>query len=218
MAKRLNRMRRFCDRIPDWIWPHLTGDAEPQPQNLDYFSAKQAHLLDHVERILASRLAKVEERVQSVESKLMSLFTLTSVLSAAFIAGLAASSVLGAAEEAIKIVAVFFVLYVVLQLWFLLRATLAGLERKSYKELSPEDIVPRDGEACDAYRVRLLNLQVNYMLLNEWVGNQKVSKMAVAHEASKNALHAIFILIVLAGLNFLRIMASSLALCAGVDG
>ena len=196
----------------DWIWPHLEGDAEPHPHNRDYFSAKHAHLLNEMERILASLLALVKERVQSVESKFMALFTLTSVLSVlsvAVIAGLAASSTLSAGEKAARIISMLLVFYVVLQLLCLLLATVAGLARKSYMQLSPEDIVPQEGEDSDAYRVRLLNLQMECMRWNEWVVNQKVSKMEVAHLALKNALIAIFILIVLVGLNSLIILVLS---------
>ena len=195
----------------DWIWPHLEGDAEPHPQNRDYFRAKHAHLLNEMERILASRLDQAEERVQSVESKLMALLTLTSVLSAVVMAGLAAAATLGAVKKDDRIfawVAILLVGYVALQLLCLLWATVSGLERKSYKQLSPDDIAPQDGEACDAYRVRLLNLQVNYMCWNEWVVNQKVSKMEVAHLALKNAVTVSFILIVLVGLKSLRVMVT----------
>ena len=171
-----------------------------------------------VDRILTSSLAQVEERRQNVESKLMSLFTLTSVLSAVVIAGLAAFSMLGAVKEASRIFvwgAMLLVFYVVLHLLCLLWATASGLKRKSYKQLSPADIVPQDGETPNAYQVRLLNLQANSLRWNEWVTNQKVSEMAVAHIALKNVLTAISILIVLAGLNSLRVIVNSLSLCAG---
>ena len=69
--------------------------------------------------------------------------------------------------------------------------------RRAYKQLSPDDIVPQSGEANAAYRIRLLNLQVNHLNWNEWVVNEKVSCMAVAHAALKNALTAIFILVLL---------------------
>lgn len=220
MARRVSCKYRFSDRIPDWIWPHLTGDEEPNIQDLDYFSDKHPPLLDKVERILASRLVQSEERVQSVESKLMSLFTLTSVFSAAVIAGLAASAALGATSGTATILTwpvMFLVLYLVFQCWCLLRATLAGLERRHYRQLSPTDIVPHDEEGGDAYRIRLLNRQVNDMLSNERVVNQKVSEMAVAHAAWKNALAAIFILIGLVWLNSLRVLVfpSSGASCGG---
>ena len=202
MAKCISRMRRLYDRIPDCIWPHLKGPADPAPEDQVYFSAKDAELLDGVKHILASRLAQVEKREQTVESKLTALLTLTSVLSAAVTVSLAAAATLRTVREDARNfvwVAVFLVvLYVVVQLVRLLWATLDGLTRRSYRQLSLADIAPQDGEASEAYRVRLLNLQANYMRLNEWVVDQKVSAMAVAHIALRNALTATYALIALA--------------------
>ena len=207
MVKWLNLKRRFSDAIPDWVWPHLTGDEEPAPQDLDFFGVKQIHLLNRVEKVLAARLAQAEERVQSVESKLMSLFTLTSVFSAAVVAGIATSSGLGVVEETAPIfvwIVRLLVFYLAFQCWCLLRATLAGLKRRNYRQLSPTDIAPQDGEGDDVYRIRLLNLQANYMRSNEHVVNEKVSAMAVAHAALANVLVSTFILIGLVWLNSLR--------------
>lgn len=214
MAKCVSLKRRLYDRIPDWIWPHLKGDAEPGPRDQDHFGAKHAELLDEISRFFPSRLAQVEERVRSVESKLMAQLTLTSVLSAAVTASLAAAAMLGTVEEDARIfawVAVLLVLYVALQLLCSLRATVAGLKRRSYRQLSPADIVPQDDETSKAYRVRLLNLQVNCVRLNEWVTDQKVSEMAVAHAALRNVLTATFVLIVL------TLVVASVHLARGSD-
>ena len=59
-------------------------------------------------------------------------------------------------------------------------------------------MVPKDIEISETYRIRLLNLQVDHMLYNESVVNDKVGQMAVAHAALKNALTATFALVVLA--------------------
>ena len=201
MVKCISLMRRLCDRIPDCIWPHLEGPADPAPEDQVYFSAKHAELLDGVKHILTSRLAQVEKREQTVESKLTALLTLTSVLSAAVTVSLAAAATLRTVGEDARIfvwVAVFLVFYVVVQLLRSLWVTVGGLMRRSYRQLSLADIAPQDGEASEAYRVRLLNLQANYMRWNEWVVDQKVSAMAVAHIALRNALTATFALIVLA--------------------
>ena len=194
-------MRRLYDLIPDCIWPHLEGPADPAPEDQVYFSAKHAELLDGVKHILASRLAQVEKRKQTVESKLTALLALTSVLSAAVTVSLAATATLRTVGEDARIfvwIAAVFVFYVVVQLLRSLWATVGGLMRRSYRQLSLADIAPQDGEDSEAYRVRLLNLQANYMCFNEWVVDQKVSAMAVAHIALRNALTATFALIVLA--------------------
>ena len=193
--------RKLFDRIPAWVWPRLTGDAVPAPKDENYYSAKHAGSLVEVSSILLSRLAQVEERGRSVESKLLALLTLTSVLSMAVAASLAAATTLGTVKEDAKLFAwfaVFLVFYAAVQILRSLWATVAGLVRRPYKQLSPADIVPQDGEANEWYRVRLLNLQINHLCWNEWVIDQKVSDMAVAHTALRNALTVVFLLVVLA--------------------
>ena len=201
MAKRISREQKFYHWIPDWIWPHLTGDQEPAPNDQDYFHTTHIALLDQVNRILSARLAQVEKRVQSVESKLVALLTLTSVLSVAVTASLAAATTLGKVEEDATIfawVAVVLVFYVAVQILRSLWSTVSGLIRRSYRQLSPEAMIPEDSETDDTYQIRIMNLEVNNMRFNEWVVDKKVSEMAVAHVALKNALTATFALIALA--------------------
>ena len=193
-------MRKLYERIPDCVWPHITGDVEPAPTDQDPFSAEHGESLDEITSILSSRLVQLEERIRGVESKLVALFALTSIFSTAVAASLAAATTLGTIEEDAKLpawFAVFLVFYAAMQILRSLWATVDGLVRRGYKQLSPDDIVPQSGEANDAYRVRLLNLQVNHLHWNEWVVNEKVSCMAVAHTALKNALTAIFFLVFL---------------------
>ena len=190
------------DLIKDWVWPHLTGEPEACPADQIHFSTEHQDLLDEVSRVLSSRLAQVDERIRRVESKLLGLLTLTSVLSVAVTASLAAAVTLGPTEgiveKAFAWCAVMLIFYVPVQLLRSLWATVAGLIRRSYRQLSPADLAPQNEEDSHTYQTRLLNLQVNHMQWNEWVVNQKVSEMAVAHVALRNALTATFPLIVLA--------------------
>lgn len=198
MAMRLSVIRKLYDRIPDWAWPHLTGDAEPAPKDQDLFSVEHVDILDEITSIISFRLAQVEDRSRVVESKLLALLTLTSVLSTAVAASLAAATTLGSFREDARLLAwfaVFLILYAAIQILRSLWATVDGLVRRGYKQLSPVGIVPQSGESNAVYRIRLLNLQVNHLNWNEWVVNDKVSLMAVAHVALKNALTAIFILV-----------------------
>ena len=199
MAKRMSRKQELYHRILDWIWPHLTGDEEAAPEDQEYFSTRHTGLLDEVNRLLSFRLTQMDLRDRSVESKLVAMFTLTSVLSAAITAGLAAATTLGKVPEDSRIfawVAMALVFYVAIQLLRSLWSTVAGLKRRPYRQLSPKDMAPEDSETSEMYQVRVLNLQVNSMRWNERVINQKVSEMAVAHEALRNALTATFGLIV----------------------
>ena len=199
---RVSVIRKLYERIPDCVWPHLTGDVEPTPEDQDIFSAEHGDSLEVITSLLSSRLVQLEERIRGVESKLLALLTLTSVLSTAVAASLAAATTLGSVKEDAKLLAwfaVFLVFYAAIQILRSLWATVDGLVRRGYKQLSPDDIFPQSDEANDAYRIRLLNLQVNHLNWNERVVNEKVSCMAVAHTATalKNALTAIFCLVLL---------------------
>ena len=194
-------IRKLYDGIPDWAWPHLTGDEETAPSDQDLFSTEHRESLDEITSVLSSRLTQLEDRIRSVESKLVALLTLTTVLSTAVVASLAAATTLGSVDEDARLlawVAVLLVFYTAVQILRALWATVDGLVRRGYKQLTPGDIVPQNREANAVYRVRLLNLRINYLNWNEWVVNEKVSRMAVAHTALKNALAAIFLLVFLA--------------------
>ena len=109
MAMWLSVIRKLYDRIPDWAWPHLTGDAEPAPEDQDIFSVEHVDSLDEITSILSSRLVQLEERTRGVESKLLALLTLTSVLSTAVAASLAAATTLGSVKEDARLLAWFAV-------------------------------------------------------------------------------------------------------------
>ena len=191
----------LLETIVDWIWPRLSGAVEPPPEDQDYFDVKHSEILDNVHSTFVSLLAQAEERDKYVESKLAAQLTLTSALSVVVVAGVTAAMTLGRVQETNKVfawLAIALVSYAAVQLLFSLRATVAGLTRRSYRRLSHEEMVPIDGENSERYRTRLRNLQVNHMRWNEWVVNQKVSEMAVAHIAFRNALGGAFAIVLLA--------------------
>lgn len=197
----MSLLRRFYDRIPDWLWPHLTGSEVPPPEPVDNFDVQHVDKLADASELLSARLGQVDERVRNVDSKLVALLTLTSVLSTVVAASLAAATTLGNVGEDAKLlawIAVALVFYANLQILLSLRSTVGGLKGRSFKELTPNDFVPGDEENTEEYRIRLLNLQVHNMCWNEWVVDQKVSDMAVAHRALRNALTAVFLLVLLA--------------------
>ena len=85
-------------------------------------------------------------------------------------------------------VAILIVFYILAQILCSLMATLRGLTRRGYRQLVPSKIIPLPGETGDAYRIRLLNAWAQAIAYNDWVVGGKVSEMAVAHVALRNAL------------------------------
>lgn len=131
MAMWLSR-KQLCSQILDCIWPRLAGDEKSAPPGRDHFSAKHAGTLVEIDRILPSRLAQVEERTKTVESKLMAFLTLTSLLSTV-VAGSVAAATLGPFKENPKVfvwLALLLVFYAAVQILRSLWATLAGLKRR----------------------------------------------------------------------------------------
>jgi len=193
MAGFKHHLKRWCDKVPDWIWPHLTGEPEPAPdEQLSVETADKA-LLEATEHVLERRISQVDERLRTVETKLVALLTLTSILSAAVTVSFAAASNM-VIQKDFRSVPVWITLVLVIYLAFnLLRslwATVSGLMRRGYKQLPYEDIVPEGEEDHINYRARILNQRLNHAEWNDWVLNQKVSEMAVAHVALRNALSA----------------------------
>ena len=196
-----------CDRLPDWIWPHLTGDEIPEPIDKDCFIEQHFDLIDCISQIVTFRLDQTEDRSNTVDSKLASLLSFVSVLTAAVVGSLVAATTLGEAQvralsqPGIGTVLAFSVLvvllvYFIVQIMRSLYATVGGLRRKGYRQLSRADFAPSDGESRDAYKARLVNLQLNCMVQNEWVVGRKVDEMEIAYIAVRNSLHAAIVIIV----------------------
>ena len=206
MAKRIEPAKSIYDRVPDWIWPHLTGDEIPEPSDRNTFNADHARLADQVDSIVSFRLAQAEDHSRTVDTKLASMLTFTSVLMAAVIGSLAAATTLVRIQDkdpvwptclvaAVTLVALLLVIYLVAQIIRSLQATVRGLRRRQYRRLGIDDLAPRDRESSEAYRIRLLNTQINCMVQNEWAVARKVDEMEIAYIAVRNALPAAFILI-----------------------
>jgi len=193
MAGFKHHLKRWCDKVPDWIWPHLTGEPEPAPDEQLSVETDDKALLEAMEHVLERRISQVDERLRNVETKLVALLTLTSILSAAVTASFATASTMEIQNDfpsppvSITLVLVF---YLAINLLRSLWATVSGLMRRGYKQLPYEDIIPEGKEDPINYKARILNQRLNHAKWNDWVLNQKVSKMAVAHVALRNALSA----------------------------
>ena len=203
-------LKIWFDNAVDWIWPRLTGKPEPSPDEHLVITATDKDLLHEIENAIDKRTGQVDERLRTVETKLVSLLTLTSVLSAAVTAGFVAASTMQL-QKGFPIIPVWITLilvfYIAMNLLRSLWATVTGLIRHGYKQLTCEDIIPKDKEDNLRYKTRLLNERLNHVKWNDWAVDQKVSEMAVAHTALRNALFAtggvIFLAVITAVLKLL---------------
>jgi hypothetical protein len=192
-------MRKHFDWLPDFIWPHLTGEAERPPSEDEFLRDNiDPATLRAAEIELKDRDAGVHERARNVETKLISLLALTSILAVGTSGSLTVASAanLDNLPYFPLVVGLPIVFYISIQLILSLWATVEGLMRRNYKGLSENEIDPRPGESENDYRMRLYTLRREHTWWNEGTVNTKVSEMAVAHAALKNALAATAVLVV----------------------
>ena len=192
-------LTRLYDFVPDWLWPHLKGDKKCPPE-YQYHDGVAEPLLDQVERQLDLKETEQGERIRTVEAKLTPLLTLSLILSTGVIASLTAVATLAQIEKLPKplsLIAILFIFYVALQLCRVLWSAIDGLTRRAYKTLSINEFLPVvTGEGLGEYRNRILNIRIYILDYNNWVIDQKVGDMAVAHRAYKNMLGGTLFLIV----------------------
>ncbi|MCZ6866311.1 MAG: hypothetical protein O7E55_03140 [Chloroflexi bacterium] len=193
MDKRLNW-------IFDLFWPRLTGNPECPPCDKSLnVSQSNIQLLSVIDAELKERTSQAEERIRTVDAKLIVLLSLASVLSGILISAVTIVLIgtLDNIATAHFIILLTLIPYVIVQLLNSLLSTVSGLERKSYKQLSRQDMDPLAKDNPSDYHLRIINLKNNYLWWNEWVVNQKVSWMAVAHTALRNALFGATVLAIL---------------------
>ena len=200
--------------VIDLFWPRLTGPTEKEPSCPDSLDASHRDYLDDLERHLPILSTIREERSRTVDRKLLALLTLTAIFSAAVTASLVAAATIRTSISAghlIVVLVTFVIYYILVQLLCSLLATLKGLVRREYQVVPLEALSPLKGENNNTYRTRLINLQIQAMYQNEWAINQKVSQMAVAHRALKNALGgALLLLSLAAGVAILQVISPSI--------
>lgn len=189
--------------MTDLFWPRLKGPAEKKPSDRSYFDSSHVAFILAIECSIRTLAEQGEERLRSVERKLIALLTLAAVLGAAVAASLVAVAVLDQVEDSwttiiIACAAIILVLYILIQILWSLMATLRGLMRRGYWQITPHGITPKAGETCDVHRIRLLNYQAQTVVWNHWVLNGKVGEMAVAHVALRNALFGTLLLLCIA--------------------
>ena len=186
-------LKIWLNNIVDWVWPRLTGKPVPSPDEQLFITITDEALLDGIENTVEKRTGQVDERLRNVETKLVALLTLTSVLSAAVTASFAVASTMQIQKDFPMIpvwLTIAIVFYIAMNLLRSLWATVSGLMRRGYKQLPCEDMIPKDKEDLIKYKARIINQRLNHVKWNDWVLDQKVSEMAVAHVALRNALAA----------------------------
>jgi hypothetical protein len=195
-------MTGFRDNVVDFVWPRATGSQDKPPGYLDGPFGLSADLLDEVKEMLLQRMPQAENRMVAVDRKLLSLFRITSLLATITIAILVGAAgftpTSNPQERILAWPAIGLILYGILQLACALSATVRGVERSRYARQSKETIMPLEDEDLIQYKERQISDIIYVTEQHEWATNRKVTELAVAYRAIRNATISLTGLIIVA--------------------
>lgn len=190
----------------DWIYPSLEkkkGQPESDDERAHETVESRVNNLSSGEEALEKYLESAEKLIEkeqsrraSVDARLMSIFSLTSIAATVVLTALfsMATGIMPLPQGIQKGMLVLGCFYLALQLYCALNAAVKGLSRASYSSETAFDILPPDAQKpYDFLRQCIIN---KFVLLEQHqnVNNEKVDRMAVAHCAIRNFLFGLLIL------------------------
>jgi hypothetical protein len=141
-------------------------------------------------------LAGERERRQGVEARLTTILGFVSVASTIVFGSMlvrpqSARSGLQGWALALVLVLLF---YLTLQVYCAIRAAVCGLGRRGYGAFTSADVLPTENEAPEVHLRRQITNCLKILDDDRVRNNEKVTQMAVAHEAMKNFLGGLLVL------------------------
>ena len=110
------------------------------------------------------------------------------------------------APKYLVIAAIALVGYITLQMLHAVHNTVKGLASKRYRSATPESVAPNGDDDNARYVVRQVNGMMNAIRQNDWITNQKINHMNLAHTALENTFWpAITLLLIALTLALLKI-------------
>jgi hypothetical protein len=194
------RRKDLQDRLVDLLWPTLVTPPkkdEAAPFEWPHDKSAEDGALEAAYGLLKDELKSEDDRAKIVESKLLSISSLVPVamtVTVAMVTFITGGRVSQFTRTSILIVG-FVGAYVALQF---LRASLAainGLGRRSYAHIRTEELAPKPKEKKSAYLQRVCALMTQVLAVNREVINKKVDQLALGHEAIKNAVRGLLVLL-----------------------
>ena len=192
-------MRKRWSRATEWvvdrIWPRIMGQRESFPTDSEFAIGGSEETLLKAEEYAHALAAKEEQRETTIDRKLFSLFSISSVASSVMIAvllGAATITVPDATTAPLYLVipAIGLVVYIALQMLCAVWNTVKGLEARPYRGATPESVIPKEDDDKAKYVTRQLNEILKTTRQNDWITNRKVEDMKVAHTALANTFWA----------------------------
>ena len=199
------------------FWWDVRDCIFPAPRPLDPETVRQQTERQETDRLEASRrisalpsdeeslrlylgdtmrlLAEEQERRTSVESRLTSLMGFISIAGTVVFGGLVAewAGTLLLRSRIAEWIFTVGALYIALQLFCALMATIRGVSRKAYVADAPLDVIRKVGVPITGHIRERIRQNLEILESARTVSNSKVEHMAVAHRAIENFLVALLI-------------------------
>ena len=186
------RLNNIKNGIIDCIYPRLSGENDKIPKLTKLDHNLSESLAIEAKNMLVLRIAEMEERNESVDRKLLSLFRTTSLLATVSTVVFLGVARLQSVDESVWTPIVYgimiSILYAFLQLCLAVKATIEGLRAKSYLRLNRDSLIPSASETLESYNNRLVENMIYAVEKNEWTINSKVDFMELAYVGLRNAL------------------------------
>lgn len=185
------------DRLLPTVVPALVKDLSPEPG----WPRELPCALETLEvayEALKDELKTDEERAKTVDTRLLSVSSLAPV-SMTIIVAIITFLTGGRTQEftrASVLVIGLLGFYVAFQFLVALLAAVNGLSRRSFSHIKFKDIVPRPREGKEAYLQRACSELAEVISHNRETVNGKVSQLALSHEAVKNAVWGLLLILI----------------------
>lgn len=194
------RRKEFLCWLRDRVWPSL--DAPPKKADVPAFEWPIARpvavdTLEAAYNLLKDELKSEDDRAKIIESKLLSIASLIPIamtVTVAMITFLTGGRVSQFTFRSILIVGAVGA-YIALQFLRASLAAITGLGRRSYGHIEVKEIVPKPKEKKEEFLQRTCAQMAEILVFNREVVNKKVDQLALGHEAIKNAVWGLLILL-----------------------
>ena len=201
------RPKQFLRCLLDLVWPtldspsrSLLGADEPR---LEIKADAHDDVLREVYGRLSAELEVEAERRRAVETKLLAVGSVAPIAVTIIVAAVSflSSGRLQDFVPASVVVILAMAVYVALQFLRAMLAAISGLSRKAYTGPTISEIVRAGTEGWSGYLRNASHDVARRIVQHREMTNDKVSQLALAHRAIKNAVVAlVFDLLILAGL------------------
>ena len=175
----------------DCLWPRLEGKVPEEPVPCEFLDSSYAGSIGELEDKLRFFYSTTREPGRTVDTRLVSLMTLNSVISVIAVAGLLAAVNLQPTswyESLFGVAVTVVVFYVLVQCARCLLAAIAGLRRHRYRLVDPSHIILVYSENSIPSTIQQINEEAFVFSWNNWVENRKVDQLELAYIAFRNGL------------------------------